>query len=345
MNKDNLSILVVGAGAVGGITAALLKKAGHNVSVAVRDESYATIITEEGIRISGHCGNHKVRIPAYASAEKIPVRMDLILLAVKNTELETAALAYKPLLNENGYFVTMQNGICEDRLAAAIGGNMIIGCVTGWGATMESHGNLAMTSPGDFIIGYPRREPDAFLKETAKVLSSVVPVKTTGNIHGHKYSKLIINSCITSLGAVCGLYLGEMLSMKKARDLFIEIIREAIAVAGKMNIKVEVFAGRIDFSEFIRDKGFIADMKRHLMIRLIGFKYRKLKSSSLQSLERGQPTEIDSLNGYIVRNGKALGVGVPVNEAIVNIIHQIERGERKISPDNFNEEALKCKKN
>jgi 2-dehydropantoate 2-reductase len=73
------------------------------------------------------------------------------------------------------------------------------------------------------------------------------------------------------------------------------------------------------------------------MIRIIGFKYRKLKSSSLQSLERGKLTEIDYLNGYIVRNGKSLGIEVPVNSAVVEIIHDIEKGRRTVSPDNFDQ--------
>lgn len=69
----------------------------------------------------------------------------------------------------------------------------------------------------------------------------------------------------------------------------------------------------------------------------IGYKYRKLKSSSLQSLERGQPTEVDYLNGYIVKHGVASGVNVPVNTVIVNMIHEIESGKRGISYSNFNE--------
>ena len=70
---------------------------------------------------------------------------------------------------------------------------------------------------------------------------------------------------------------------------------------------------------------------------VIGFKYRRLKSSSLQSLRRGRPTEVDYLNGYIVRKGQAAGVPVPVNTAVVNMIHEIENGSRKVSEFNFND--------
>ncbi|HEX2967574.1 MAG TPA: 2-dehydropantoate 2-reductase [Bacteroidales bacterium] len=337
MNKQNPSILVAGGGAIGGITAALLKKASRDIEIVVRDEAYASLIREKGIEISGTCGNHVVRIPAYSSISDIKEKKDIIILATKATGMIDAALSLKTILGENGYLISLQNGICEDDLVSVIGKNGIIGCVTGWGATMERHGKLIMTSKGDFILGYPDREPDDFLSEIATILSSVVPSRVTTNIIGNKYSKLIINSCITSLGAICGLYLGEMLAIRKIRRIFIEIIREAVLVADKMNLRIEVFSGRLDFREFIKNEGFAGDFKRHLLIRAIGLKYRRLKSSALQSLERGQKTEINYLNGFIVKHGNELGVEVPVNSAIVDIVHDIEEGRRQISIANFND--------
>ncbi len=242
-----------------------------------------------------------------------------------------------PVLKKDGYLISMQNGFCEDQLAAVIGENRIIGCVTGWGATMESKGKLVMTSGGDFILGYPGRVSDDFLFQIAEILSSVVPVRTTNNITGHLYSKLIINSCITSLGAVCGLYLGKMLHIRKVRRIFIEIVREAVEVAEKMNIKIEVFGGKLDFKKFLAGENIFSDLRRHVSLMIIGYKYKKLKSSSLQSLERSKLTEIDFLNGYITRNADILGVQVPVNNVIANMIHQIERKERDITISNFND--------
>jgi len=146
---------------------------------------------------------------------------------------------------------------------------------------------------------------------------------------------LIINSCITSLGAVCGLYLGEMLSRKKIRNLFVEIMREAMSVADAMKMKVPSYANKIDYYSFLKKPGFFGNFYRHTLIRFIGFKYRKLKSSMLQSLERGNKTEIDFLNGFIVQKGLELGVSTPVNSKIVELIKEIESGKRKISVDNF----------
>ncbi len=337
MERNDLSVLVIGAGAVGGITAALLRKNGYNVEIVCKYDDYASAIRNEGLEVSGYCGNFRIKMPAFASIGEVKEKKDLILHATKATEMTEAAEAVKPLLKENSHVVSLQNGICEDELAKVLGEDRVIGCVTGFGATMTSYGKFIMTSAGDFIVGYPARKSDDYLRSLADVLSVVVPVRITDNILGHLYSKLIINSCISSLGAVCGLYLGKMLSIRKIRKLFIEIIREAVAVAEKMDLRIEIFGGRLDFSEFVKGDSFLSDLRRHIMIRVIGFKYRKLKSSTLQSLERGRLTEIDYLNGYIVRNADVHGVPVPVNTTIVRMVHEIEQKKRKISPDNFND--------
>lgn len=337
MESRDLKFLVLGAGAIGGITAALMKGKGYDVTLLCRSPEQASLISGSGLKISGVCGEFTRKIEAYSSASEIPGKKDVILHATKATDMVDALRTVLPLLSTDGIIVSLQNGICEDELEAAAEGRRVIGCVTGWGATMETGNSLTMTSTGDFILGYPDGKMDEQLLLVADALSSVVPVKTTANIMGHLYSKLIINSCITSLGAVCGLFLGEMLRSVKIRRIFIEIIREAVMVADNMGLEMEVFGGRLDFRKFIEGNGALASLKRHLMIRMIGFKYRRLKSSSLQSLERGRPTEIDYLNGYIVRNGMKYNVNVHVNSAITGIIHEIEQGKRKINPENFND--------
>lgn len=337
MITSDLSILVVGAGAVGGITAALLRKHGVDVEIVCKYDDYAGLISERGIEVKGACGDFTVKMPAYPSAAGVYGEKDIILLATKATDMQEALKGALPVLKEDGYLISMQNGICVEILASMTDTDHLISCITGWGATMEAPGKLTMTSKGDFILGYPYKKTDDFLLDISSVLASVVPVKTTDNIMGHLYSKLIINSCITSLGAICGLFLGKMLFIRKIRRIFIEIVKEALDVADMMNIKVEIFGGKLDFRIFQEANGFLAFLRCHLLLIIIGYKYRKLKSSSLQSLQRGKPSEVDYLNGYIVRNGKKYGLTVPVNEHIVNIIHDIEQKKRAIGQDNFND--------
>ncbi|MBN1108058.1 MAG: 2-dehydropantoate 2-reductase [Bacteroidales bacterium] len=335
-NKD-LSILVVGAGAIGGITAAFLKREGYNVEIVCKYEDYARIIATDGIHVTGVGGDFTITMPAWSDVKDVKEKKDLVLLATKATEMIQAARELTRVVKDDGQVVSMQNGICEDDLAEVLGKEKIIGCVTGWGATMIARASLEMTSTGEFIVGYTDRPADPRLYDLAGILTSVVPAAVTDNIMGHLYAKLIVNACITSLGAICGLYLGKMLSVKKIRKIFIQIIREAVAVSDAMNINLEVFGGRLDFHKFITGKNLTASMRRHLTILFIGFRYRRLKSSSLQSLERGKPTEVDYFNGYIVKNGLSRNIDVTVNSAITTMIHEIEQKKRNISPDNFND--------
>ena len=331
------TILVIGAGAIGGITAALLKKAGYSVEIVCKYPELAEKIQNTGLEVRGVKGSFFVKMPAFATIEEVQNVPDWVLLATKATDMMEAAHKLLPLLKPDSLVVSLQNGLCEDALAEVLGRERVIGCVVGWGATLLQPGVLEMASSGEFVIGNIDRKPDSRLPEIQKALSVVVPVEISEDIIASLYSKLIINSCITSLGAVCGLYLGEMLSRKKIRLLFVEIMREAMRVADAMNMKVPTYANKINYYTFLKSDSWWARLRRSVFIRLIGFKYRRLKSSSLQSLERGNRTEIDYLNGYICQNARIYGIPTPVNDWVVKTIHEIEEGKRPITEKNFEE--------
>lgn len=292
----NPRIVVIGAGAVGGVTAAVLKKSGFNITMVVKYPELAT----------------------------------------KGYDMPAVAKALLPFLNEDSRVVSMQNGICEEELARIVGNQRTVGCVVGWGATMHEPGVSEMTSTGEFIIGNWEGQEYGRLREIMQMLNWIAQVKFSNNIFSELYSKLIINSCITTLGAISGLLLGEMLLKKKARDIFIRIINEAMAVADAMKLDVPPYAGKLDYYKF-RKKGFFSGAKRHITILVIGLKYRRLKSSSLQSLERGKITEVDYYNGYITMKGMEYGVETPLNKKLTEMVKEIESGKRKISMQNFNE--------
>ncbi|TFH26464.1 MAG: 2-dehydropantoate 2-reductase [Promethearchaeota archaeon] len=333
-------LVFVGAGAIGGVSAGLIKKQGYDVDIITKYKDLATLITSEGIQVMTPRGNFTVIIPAYATVDGLTGKFDLIFMAVKATDLPEAIKSIKPFMHDKSAIVTMENGICEDLVASLVGTDRTIGCITGWGATMHAPGNVEMTSTGEFIIGNLDNSTDDRLIQVQEILSVVNPCYISENLYGSLYSKLIINSCITSLGAVCGLYLGEMLAKYHVREIFIRIIKESIAVANAMGLKVEVYGGKLDYYDMIKSDSWFAKRKRHLLIRLIGFKYRKLKSSSLQSLERNKPTEIDFFNGYIAQQGKKYHISTPINDLVVSQIKEIEAGTRPISPDNFEEYSI-----
>jgi len=339
MNQTNreMKIAVVGAGAIGGICAGLIKQAGFDVQVVVRRKEHARQIMEEGIHITGICGEFTVKMDAVAGVENMALDRDLVLLGIKATALTEVARQLIPRLTPSSMVVSLQNGFCEEALGKVLGRERVIGCVTGWGATLHSDCDLEMTSTGDFIVGNIDNQKDPRLVQVQSVLNPVLPCLISENIGGSLYSKLIINSCITSVGALCGLYLGQMLVKKKVRLVFLRIMEEAMAVAGAMEIQVEIFAGKLNYYTFLQKSGMLSDLKRHLFLLVLGFKYRRLKSSMLQSLERKQPTEIDYLTGFITENGKKHQVPTPVNNQIFGMVRQIEQGKRAISPDNLDQ--------
>lgn len=132
-----------------------------------------------------------------------------------------------------------------------------------------------------------------------------------------------------------GQTLGQMLVGKRARNFFIEIVREDIAVAAAMKISVPPFGGKLNYYAFIKGNTLLSGIKRHVILFIVGLKYRKLKSSSLTSLKRDGKTEVDFLNGWISGKSRELGVPTPVNDRVVAIIKEIEAGKREICPENI----------
>ncbi len=333
-----ISIAVIGAGAIGGITAAFLARAGYDVEAVCKYENI-TKKTNEGIEISGVRGNMKVPVKAVKDIEELSGKKDFIIIATKAYDMQEACEKALDFAKDDTLFVSMQNGICIDYMAEVVDRSRTVGCVVGFGSTMKAPGELIMTSEGEFIIGMEHAKSEK-LSQLCDVLSSVVPTSISENILSELYSKLIVNSCITTLGVISGLKLGDMMKQKKIRDIFLNIMEEAMAVAKKIELHVPPYAGKLDYYSLFESDSFLSRLKRHMVIRVVGIKYRNLKSSSLQSLKRGRPTEIDYFNGYISRKGDAAGVETPINDAVTRMVKEIEKGKRSIGTDNFNDSAF-----
>ncbi len=337
ISKDS-KIVVVGAGAIGGISAAFIKKAGWDPVLVCKHQQTVDISASPGIHVAGTKGDHTVALKAVKHISDLTGPQDYIFLATKANDCLEAAQALLPFLKPESLVISLQNGICEDALAEIIGRERVIGCVVGWGATHRGPAELEATSEGEFVIGNIDHRPDERLAPIKEMLDVVYPTRISGNIMGELYSKLIINACINSLGVIGGVKLGRLLANNKARRIFFELMHEAMAVAEAMQIKVApAGGGKLDYYKLLAGKGIQANLKRYLTMRIIGFKYRKIKSSSWQSLERGRRTEIDYLNGYICEKGKAFGVTTALNDAVRTMVVEIENGKRPMSLENLNE--------
>ncbi len=335
-----LRIAVVGAGAIGGITAAYMAKAGFDVHLVCKHRQIAVLASTTGLHITGVKGEVYIPVPAVARVDELNGLFDLCLIATKAYDMPECAREMLSYLKSESLVVSMQNGICTDALAAVVGQDRTVGCVIGWGASMHGPGELEMTSTGEFLIGAVGNANREALQTLRDALDTVTETKIVPDIYRELFSKLIVNSCITSLGAICGLKLGEMMKRKQARKIFLAIIKEGMTVARAMKLHVPPFAGKLDYEKLMAGDGFLDHLRRHLTIRVVGLKYKNLKSSSLQSLERGRPTEIDYFNGYIVEKGKQLGVACPVNERLTQMVKEIEAGGRKIDPVNLYDKAF-----
>jgi 2-dehydropantoate 2-reductase len=146
---------------------------------------------------------------------------------------------------------------------------------------------------------------------------------------------LVINSGVTAMGAISGDKTGVLVKSRDLRNIFFNLIKEAIIIANAQNFEIPDYAGKMNYYRLVKGSSLYHRIRKHLILMYFGFKYRKIKSSGLQSLERGEKTEVDSLNGYLLIKGKELGIELPLNEKLTKMIHEIEDGKRQITPENL----------
>ena len=243
----DLRICIIGPGAIGGLVAGVLTRERYKIQLVAKHPDLAKKISRNGIEIKGECGNFTIPVPSVAKPDDLMGTFDYVLIATKADGMIDAAREILPFLDAKSRVVSMQNGICEEMLADVVGEERTIGCVVGFGSTMLAPGKVEMTSGGEFIIGNWKRESDKKLKQLEVILKHMVKTRTTDEILPELYSKLIINSCSTTLGVISGQRLGKMLGKSKARELSIEVISEAVEVARAMGITVPPgAAGKLD---------------------------------------------------------------------------------------------------
>jgi 2-dehydropantoate 2-reductase len=239
-------------------------------------------------------------------------------------------------LEPNGYFVSFQNGIVEDELIKITGQDKLISAIIGYGGTMHKPGVYEKTSDGTIHIGELNGMISRRLAELRDILSNVEDVIVTTNIRGALWSKLAINCAVNSLGALTGQTLGNLLTNKTAREIFIRTYSEVVEIAELDGIILEKIAANPYLLYRPLKTNLMNRFVKDLIIRFVGRKYRHTKSSTYQSLKRGRKSEVDFLNGYVVEKAKIHNYPVPMNEIMVDLIHKIENNELAISPQNIN---------
>jgi 2-dehydropantoate 2-reductase len=240
------AVLVVGAGAIGGVVAGGLLAAGNSVVTLTTNAVIADALRDRGFRIDGE-SSRRVAAGDVVSALAPDARpFDLVLLAVQPPQVEDAARTVAPFLSARGRIVCFQNGLCEDRVAKIVGRERVIGAVVAWGASMVGPGRYERTSRGGFTIGTLAGSLDEPTKQTGRMLEAIGPVAFTENLLGARWSKLAINCAISTLGTIGGDRVGVLMRKAFARRLALEIMTEVVHVARAEGVRLEKVAGTID---------------------------------------------------------------------------------------------------
>jgi 2-dehydropantoate 2-reductase len=331
-------VAVVGFGAIGGVISAHLLELGVELTAVTTNPKIAEAVRAHGVRVRGDAAPRPLeptRVVAHLGESD--GRFDYVLMTTQPPQVEAAAREAAPFLAENGRLVCFQNGLCEDRLAAIVGPERVIGAVVAWGASMLEPGRYDRTSQGGFALGRMDGAIDPPLENLGRLLESVGPVTLTQNLKGARWSKLAINCGISTLGTLGGERLGALMRLRYVRRLMLDIVTEVVAVARAEAVVLEKVSGTLDL-EWIAltpaeqaAAGSPGLLAKHTLLLAVGARYRRLRSSMLAAIERGRPPAVDFLNGEVVERAERHGLSVPVNRAARDRIWQIARGEAQPS--------------
>jgi len=292
------------------LLAGLLAKSGNEVWLLDKNQNRADNIKKNGIRIEGKT-DLQIKIDITTEVGKIG-KADLIIIAVKSYDTIQAALSVRSIINSATYILTLQNGIGNvENIKNVLNNPNILGGVTSHGATLLGDGLLRHAGTGDTYIGRLDGKSTTEVKTIAEIFNkSGIDTKISENIEGLLWSKLIINVGINALTAITRLNNGRLIEFEGTEGVLEKAVSEAILVAQKKNIKL-IYN---DPLERVKE-----------VCRLTSANI----SSMLQDVLKKRKTEIEYINGAIVKEAEILGISVPVNEVLTNLVKTIESSYAK----------------
>jgi 2-dehydropantoate 2-reductase len=310
-------VLVAGAGALGSVVGGLLARDGWPVTLLGRAE-HMEAVTRDGLRIEGLFGDHLVRGLAPATeARALAGPFRTVLLTVKSWDTAATVRAVAPLLAPDGHLVCLQNGLGNLETAREIlGAARVLGARVIFGSELLAPGRVRVTvCAAPVLVGSPDGGPAGVASAWAEAFAAAgIPSEPTENLLGELWAKVFYNAALNPLGALLGVPYGHLPDDPDARPLMDRTIDEAFAVARAAGV-------RLRWPD--------AEAYRRLFYGELVPSTAAHRSSMLQDLERGRPTEIDAINGYVARHGDALGVPAPVNTTLAHMIRARVRRARQ----------------
>lgn len=327
-----MRVAVIGAGAVGGTLAALLDRAGHEVQVTARGENLAAI-TADGLRLDGGWGEHRAHVEAHETLAGIGgPEPELAILATKAQDAAAALRANREVLGTAPLLVA-QNGLGGLDVARSVLPECpLLGGLALFAASYLEPGRVTVTAALPLIVGAGPGTSRELLESVSDVLRSALPIEVTDDILGAQWTKLLINH-VNALPAITGLSVQEVVADRGLRRVMTASMRETVRIARRLGVRfgrVQGIDGRVLGAIGSAPLAIGAWFPKLLASRMGAVPN---PGSTLQSIKRGQSTEIDFLNGAVVRAAKDGGIAAPINQQIVDLVHEVERTGTFLTPE------------
>jgi len=298
-----LAIAVLGAGAVGCFYGGMLARAGHRVTLIGRP-AHVQAIAAHGLRMQTLSFQEQVPLAASTDASAV-AGADLVLLAVKSTDTEAAGEEMRAHLKPGALVLCLQNGVDNaERLRAMLPGLKVAAAVVYVATEMAGPGHLRHHGRGELVIEPLPSDPSSSAAIAQAFTAAGVPTTLSDNVRSALWAKLILNCAYNALSALGRLPYGELVQRPGVLDVIRDVVAEckAVAAADGVNLPADV-----DTS-----------------VRRIPETMPMQHSSTAQDLVRGKPSEIDFLNGHVVKRGEVLGVPTPANRVLWTLVKLAE---------------------
>lgn len=295
-----MQFAVMGAGAVGCYYGGMLARAGHTVTLIARP-AHVAAIQAHGLRLQTAAWDE--HIPLRATTEPDGVRdADVVLFCVKSTDTESAGALIRPFLAPHARVLSLQNGVDNAERLAAVLGRPVAPAVVYVATGMAGPGHVQHHGRGELVIS--PGEGDAAL--VAACAQAGVPVTVSDQVMGELWAKLVINCAYNALSALTRLPYGELVQRPGVWDVMRDVHTECLAVAEADGVALP---------------GDTWAAVERIAVSMAG-----QLSSTARDLIAGKPTEIDHLNGYVLRRAAVHGLPVPANRLLHTLVHALEPG-------------------
>lgn len=329
-----MNILVVGGGAIGGLVTAFLSRGtGHSVTVVDQNREHVAAMRKNGLRVSGYA-TFVTSVNAH-TAEELDQTPELVVLAVKDQDTRTALRAVADWIGPDTTVLSLQNGIDFEAILESVPAERFIGALLTFGGHYEGPGRVLYSGPGTLSIGRLDGTRDDILQKTASALREFHPVDITDNITGLRWSKEAIGAYYVAT-AVAGEDVLSLLQDEANRALFASLIGEVVRTAGALGIRCEAVDG-FDVRKCTSPEA-ASDVLWDGQRRYWGGKEQQRTGVWRDLVVRHRAAEIGA-EERVIKLARTHSVGTPGIQRLVDLVHEVEAGERDVCLANLKELA------